>query len=122
MTRANSFEQLDELLIPILLFAQIHHFFNNLWSNLHLQKFLVIIYQTDDCFFGSDVVLRISVNSMVEVQVNPLTHVKFILVVTKPNRLYHVVGSFAHHHNLVSGTHLGQLTLSTFKGEVDDMN
>ena len=53
VTRANSFQQLNEPPVPVLNLTKVHEFLDDCRSDLDLQKFHVIVYQSDDRVFGT---------------------------------------------------------------------
>lgn len=81
VTRANSFQQLNEPPVPVLNLTKVHEFLDDCRSDLDLQKFHVIVYQSDDRVFGTDVVSFTRRHCVIEVEVDPLAYVEFVLVV-----------------------------------------
>ena len=52
-----------------------------------LKKLLIVINQTNDGVFSTDIIGLVCTHGMVEVQVDPLTNIKLVLVVSVSNNL-----------------------------------
>ena len=105
MTRANSLKKLNHLLISLLDFTEVNNFLNDSWSNLHFQKFFVVVNETNDGFFSSDGIYCRCIHSMIEIEVDPLTYIQLILIVPITNGLNQVISTFANHHDFISCTY-----------------
>ena len=86
MARANSLEKLNESPLPILNLTQINEFLDNRRSNLDLEELLVVIYERNDSILSTIILVLISGHCMIEIQIYPLTHVKFILIIMKTDQ------------------------------------
>jgi hypothetical protein len=116
MTRTYSFKKLNHLFVSFLFFAKCYNFLDDSGCNLHFKKLLVVVDEADDCFFGTNIVLSICVHGMIEVQVNPLTNIQLILIVSISDCFDQVVSSFTDHDDLVGGADLRELAFSTLEG------
>ena len=66
--------------------------------------------------------LTIGRHRVVEVEVDPLGHVEFVLVVLLADQLYQVVGLLAHGHDLVASLHVLQREVPELEREVEDVD
>ena len=85
-TGADGFEELNKLPFSLLNFAKVDELLDDQWSNLDLKQLLVVVYKRDDRILSTDVVQVVCGHRMQEVEAEPLTHIKFILIIAKGNQ------------------------------------
>ena len=108
--------------LACLHFWKVNNLLDYCWCYLHLKQFLIVVDQWNDSVFGPNVVRRVCWHSMVEVEIDPLTYIQFVLVIANTNDFDQVVYFLTHSGNQVISRDRLKLEISKWKRKVDDVH